>query len=305
MKPRVLIFLATYCGEKYLREQLDSLFAQKDVDIFIKCCDDCSDDSTVNILEEYKMIHSNFDYEINKKNKKFTYNFLDLMFSEKNSDFDYYAFCDQDDVWMDNKLISAIRTIESKNNKKDCKNGILYCSNLTIVDENLNYIGMMENKSACKLNKYNYLVSNLCTGCTCVMDKKFYKHVTKKYPQNIYLHDYWIFLVAVFTADYIYDINSYIYYRQHGNNQIGSNKKFFTKDKIKKFLRPKHLTSSLIKEFLVNYNDDIYADDFKYVYIAANYSNSFIEKNKLFWSLRIRRRKFNILFKLKVLFNKY
>ena len=92
-KPRVLILLSTYNGEKYLRELLDSLFNQRDVDVTVFASDDISTDSTPQILEEYKQ-KFNLDYRINKENKNFTYNFLDLIYDNKDSDFDYFALSD-------------------------------------------------------------------------------------------------------------------------------------------------------------------------------------------------------------------
>ena len=298
---KVFILMATYNGEKYLREQIDSLLNQKDIDVFIRVADDRSTDSTPAILEEYKKKYKNFDYYINEKNKGFTYNFLDLYFSIKNEEFDYCAFSDQDDVWLDDKVITGINQIEEKNSPKGC----LYCSNLKLVNEKLEEYGMQEDKGILKATRYSFLVSNIATGCTIVIDKKFYDHSVKYYPEGIHLHDYWLFLIAVFTADYIYDFGAHILYRQHGNNQIGSNKKFFTKNKLHNFFHPKHSTTTLLKEMLKGYEKDINEEDLEQIKIAAFYKESHKNKRKLFWSRKIRRRKHNPLFKLKVMLGKY
>ena len=300
MNPKVLVMLATYNGEKYLKEQINSILNQKNVDVYIRASDDLSTDNTLNILSEYKNKYSNFDFTINEKNKGFTYNFLDLIYIS-NDEFDYYAFCDQDDVWLDNKLSKAIEKIQLENNKS----GILYCSNLKLVDKNLKEYGLQEKKSILNINRYCGLTSNIATGCTCVFDKKLFLKVKKYYPNSIYLHDYWIYLIAQYTGTVVYDYNSYILYRQHENNQIGSNKKFFTKSKISNFFHPKHKTSDLLKKFLFYYEKDIYSNDLKYVKIAANYNKSTINKVKLLFSIKIKRRKYNVLFKIKVLLNKF
>lgn len=300
-KPRVLIVMSTYNGERYLREQLNSLLSQKDVEINIRVADDCSTDNTVSILEEYKKKYPNIDFYINKTNKGFTYNFLDLFFSVKNESFDYLAFSDQDDVWLDNKLISAIKMIKDNDKGK----GMLYCSNLKNVDRNLNYLSMQEKKDISKSKRYSYLVANIATGCTIVIDRKLYDISIKYYPKDIYLHDYWIFLIGAYLGNFVYDTNAYILYRQHGNNQIGSNKKFFTKNKISNFLKPKHSTTRLLDEFIKGYKDDIDPLDFKYISLAAYYKNSFKNRMKLFFSAKINRRSFKLLFKVKVLLGKY
>ena len=300
-KPKVLVLVATYNGEKYLRTQLDSILNQKDVDIFIKVADDRSTDSTKEIFEEYKQKYSNFDYYINEKNKGFTYNFLDLYFSVKDEQFDYCAFSDQDDYWLDNKGIEAIKKIEENPHP----NGTLYCSNLTLVDQDLKPFGMQEKEKILKAKKNSFLISNVATGCTIVVNRRFYDHSTKYYPQNIHLHDYWLFLIASYTAKSVYDFNSYIYYRQHQSNQIGSNKAIFTKAKFKEFFHPKHSKDELPKELLKGFEKDIFEDDLKYVKMVAFYKDSFKNKNRLLFSNKIRARRLDFIYRLRVLFKTF
>lgn len=300
-KPKVIVLLATYNGEKYLREQIDSILAQKDVDIFIKASDDRSTDNTQKIYQEYKQKYSNFDYYINENNKGFARNFLDLYYSIENEEFDYCAFADQDDFWLDNKLIEAIKLI----NKNQSEKGCFYCSNLRLADENLKEFGMQEGKAALKANKYSFIASNIATGCTTVIDHKFYNQSLKYKPDNVHLHDYWLFLVAIFTANYVYDFNGYILYRQHSNNQIGSNKKFFTKYKWDNFMHPKHSTTTLLKELINGYKNEIDPRDLEIIKMAAFYRDSFKKKCKLLFTRKIKKRTHNFLFKLKVLLNKY
>jgi len=300
-KPKVLVLMATYNGEKYLPEQIDSILAQKDVDIFIKVSDDRSTDNTQKILQCYKEKFSNFDYQINEKNKGFAYNFLDLYFSANDFDFDYCAFADQDDFWLENKMIEAIKLID----KNDSEKGCFYCSNLKLADENLKEYGMQEDKSVLRGKKYSFLVANIATGCTTVINRKFYNQSLKYRPEHIALHDYWLFLVAVFTANYVYDFNGYILYRQHSNNQIGSNKKFFTKFKWQHFMHPKYSTTTLLKELIKGYESELDPVDLKYIKTAAFYRDGFGKKMKLLFSHKIRRRKYNFLFKIKVLLNKF
>ena len=299
-KPRVLVLMATYNGEKYLREQIDSILTQTDVDVFVKVSDDRSTDNTSKILQEYKEKYSNFDYVINQNNKGFTYNFLDLYFSIKNEKFDYCAFSDQDDFWLPEKLIKAIELIQQYPNEK----GTFYCSNLTLVDENLKPFDVQEKKDVNRKQKYRFLASNIATGCTTVVDHKFYEQSIKYYPKDINLHDYWLFLIALFTAEYVYDFKSYIHYRQHTNNQIGSSKKLLTKANMQK-LHKKSKKTYLFKEFLKGYESEIYPQDLKYVKAAANCYDKFGNRFKVFFSHKIRRRKHNFIFKLLVLLGKY
>ena len=110
----VAILMGTYNGDKYLREQLDSIFKQKDVDITLFIDDDLSSDNTIDIIKEYAKNYRIY-WKVNEKNKNYTYNFLDLLFEVKDKNFDYFALSDQDDVWEEDKIISAINKLEQTN----------------------------------------------------------------------------------------------------------------------------------------------------------------------------------------------
>ncbi len=291
--------MSTYNGETYLKEQLDSLLNQVNVKVDIKISDDLSSDNTINILKEYSFEYQNITFSVNKLNKGFTYNFIDLLF-DCDEHYDYYAFCDQDDVWLENKLDQAIKLIEKENSQK----GILYCSNLTLVDENLNFIGYQEKKNINKI-RYAGLISNIATGCTCVFDNNLFKEIRKHYPTDIYLHDYWIYLIGQYVGKTIYDENSYIMYRQHIKNQIGSNKKLFSKKRIKETFNSNHPKSKLIHTFYELYQDDIHKEDLKYVELVACYKDSLLKRLKVVNSLKIRARKHNLLHKLQFLLGKF
>ena len=96
----VSIAMATYNGEKYLKEQLDSIYAQTYKDIEVIVCDDCSSDKTVEILDEYKEKYG-LKYYINEKNLGFKKNF-EKAISLCSGDF--IALADQDDIWIENKI---------------------------------------------------------------------------------------------------------------------------------------------------------------------------------------------------------
>lgn len=300
-KKTCLVLLCTYNGEKYLKQQLDSILNQDEVNVFIKVADDCSTDNTVEILETYKTCYNNFDYFINKTNKKFTYNFIDLLFSTKDTFYDYYAFSDQDDVWQHNKLSKAIEAIEThrKSNK-----GFLYCSNLIVVDENLNFIRLQENTNILKADKKTFLYKNIATGCTIVFDQNFHARCLRYYPTNIYLHDYWLFLIAAYTAEFIYDINGYILYRQHSNNQIGSNKFGLSWSRVKRFIQYKGPQSKLAAELINGYKDDIDKTDLVNLTQLSLYKNRLRYKLNLLFFKKCNGFLETLLFKLKILFNK-
>lgn len=294
--PKIVVIMSTYNGEKFVKEQIDSILAQKDVDLTLHIFDDCSKDRTVDFVKEYEKKNKNVFLHINEKNKNFTYNFLDALFSFKdNQNYDYYAFADQDDFWLEDKLISAINKIKEKGK---CS---LYCSNLKIVDENLIYAGnnMMPQNY---INKhYDILCKNIVTGCTVVMDNDFKNLATKFYPENIYLHDYWLALIANYCKDanFIYDEDpSHILYRQHGTNLIGSNKNILKKFKKKVLQKSSY---NLVKNFYQLYGNFIIENDLK-VFKKASELNKIKNRFLLFFKIKSN---FSLEFKIKLLLNNY
>ena len=297
MKPKVLVLLATCNGEKYLRQQLDSIYAQEDVEVSIFATDDGSTDSTIAILEEYKKNHS-LTIHHHGEPHEFTYNFIDAIFANKNTSFDYYAFSDQDYVWTIEKLSSAIEML-----KKNSKN--VYSSNLTIVNENLDGEALMNDDSIQRCNKYNAVFENVATGCTIVFSKAFLDLLVRYYPKNIYLHDYWVYLLAIYTDNYIYDSRSFIKYRQHGCNQIGDSSKKGVKTYYKRFKASKGHQRALCEQLLEGYRDIIGEENASIVEVMAGYKKMFSYRWKLMFSRNYKKRKHNFFKVIKLLLNKY
>lgn len=294
--------MSTYNGEKYLKEQIDSILAQKDVDLTLHIFDDISKDKTVEIAKEYEKENSNVFVHINEKNKNFTYNFLDALFSFKeNDEFDYYAFSDQDDYWIDIKLISAIKMIEEKGK---CT---LYSANLKVVDQDLKPTGYEMLDPKYKQGHYDILYGNVVTGCTIVMDKEFKNLATKHYPENIYLHDYWLAIIAHYTkgANFIYDTcPDYILYRQHGSNLIGINNKGKFKKALKKLLTKKDKIKSnqnLYNKYWQLYQDDIIDNDKIIIEKTANMNKI---KNRFYLVTHVKTM-YSFKYFIKIMLNKY
>lgn len=254
---RVLVLLATYNGEAYLKEQIDSVLAQTGVEVTILAADDRSEDGTRSVLEGYAR-DPRFSYRVNAARKNFAYNFLDLVFSA-GEDFDYYALCDQDDVWLPDKLERAVRLLGGLEKKRG--RGGLYCSNLTVTDERLRPLCMMEDESVFQTDKRTFVFENIATGCTIVFDRPFLGQIKKYYPAGIGLHDHWLLLVAAYTADCLYDFESRILYRQHGGNVIGCNRKKWTWRNLRRFLRERGSRSVLAGELLAGYREELAEED--------------------------------------------
>ena len=214
----VLVLMSTYNGEKYLREQIESIISQENIVVTLKVRDDGSTDGTIDILNEYQK-KGNLTWYTGE-NKKPAQSFMDLIY-DADLDYDYYSLSDQDDVWLNNKLSSAVEKIEN-----NCNKPALYFSMQTYVDESLN---RLNTQVIFEKEKYTFaqtFIKNMAAGCTMVMNKRLIEILKSYRPKAISMHDRWIYLVCSGVGGEIYyDKNSYILYRQHANNVTGNKSK--------------------------------------------------------------------------------
>lgn len=211
----VCVLLSTYNGERYLKEQLDSLLEQKDVNLSVLIRDDGSFDNTVNILKEYSEKNNNITFFVGK-NVGPAQSFFDLI--NKAPDADYYAFCDQDDVWDKDKMKCAIEFLR----KEDASKPNMYYSNLRIVDQDLNFYRLSHSSPSVQSNKYSSLTEDMATGCTVVFNKTAETMLRNNTPEYCSMHDTWVYMLCKFLGKTIYDFDAHISYRQHGNNVVGT-----------------------------------------------------------------------------------
>ncbi|WP_415980146.1 glycosyltransferase [Faecalicoccus pleomorphus] len=210
----ITVVLATYNGEKYLRDQLDSLLRQKGVHVKILVRDDGSKDGTIAILDEYQ--NKGFLNWYTGEHLNVQRGYLDLL--KHAPETDYYAFCDQDDVWDDDKLLFAVTELDEMPSEKPA---IYYCGQ-RLVDENLKLIST--HKIASDRSPHtNFLISNVA-GCTAVFNRSLVDAVNSVEPDFILMHDSWLFKVCLaLGGNYFADSAAHISYRQHGNNVAGLN----------------------------------------------------------------------------------
>lgn len=211
----VCVLLSTYNGEKYIIEQIESLLKQKDVNLTVIARDDGSSDNTVSILKEYSEKYNNFKY-YKGENVRPAKSFFDLIVNSPNAD--YYAFCDQDDVWDEDKLVVAVNMLEKEDNTKPN----MYYSNLRIVDKNLNFYRLSHETPSTQDSKYSCLTEDMATGCTVVFNKTTAEYVKSGTPEYCSMHDTWIYMICQFFGTTIYDFDAHISYRQHGDNVVGT-----------------------------------------------------------------------------------
>ena len=233
----IQVLMSTYNGEKYLREQLDSILEQDTVEkhgvkLKILIRDDGSKDGTQKILDEYS---NNYPEQIKwyqGNNKGVINSFFELV-EESDNKASYYAFSDQDDYWHKDKLSAGIGIIDKM--AVDSGNSIdnmpfLYCCSPLLVDENLNEIDNKMTRRPKLAQFENAVIENIVTGCTIIMNKGLRDMAKSHPPKFTVMHDWWFYLLASCYGKVYYDQKQYISYRQHGSNTVGYNT-----SKIKEF----------------------------------------------------------------------
>lgn len=213
---QIAVILSTYNGEKYLAEQLESIVDQDDVDVKLLIRDDGSRDSTVAMVRDFASRHPNVRW-VAGANMGVTGSFFTAL-KEADSDCEFFAFADQDDVWDRRKLAHAVERLKSV---ADPSVPLLYCSQVELVDERLAHLrfGRMLREISFK----NALFQNVVAGCTVVMNHRARDLILRPaITRDILLHDWWCYLAISALGWILYDDRPAIKYRQHGNNVVGS-----------------------------------------------------------------------------------
>lgn len=254
---KILILLSTYNGEKYIDEQIQSLLAQEGLDLQILIRDDGSTDRTINKLNHYKEMYPEKITMYTGPNLGVVASYFDLI--EVCSDkFDFFAFCDQDDVWDSDKLIEAVRLLESGFKQE----ALMYCSPTRMVTEDLSYLGTWPQQPQKPLTMCNSIIENVAVGCTIVLNEKAMKLIKNNLPRtlsNVIMHDWWAYICISTFGQVIFDINSYIQYRQHSHNVLGGQvDNWFMKwnKRLRRFLKGENykILSKQAREFVNCYH---------------------------------------------------
>lgn len=217
-EPQVAILLATYNGERYLAEQLESLLAQTYQNWALYVSDDGSCDSTLEILEQYR-IHMNGRLHIQQGPRRgFAANFLSMVVTGEITAH-YFAFCDQDDLWHSDKLERAVAWLQQQIPEYPA----LYCSRTRLVGSAGLPLGL--SPLLCKPPSFrNALVQSIAGGNTMVFNAALKQLATQAGNKPIVSHDWWLYiLTSGCKGTILYDTIPAIDYRQHSTNLVGSN----------------------------------------------------------------------------------
>jgi hypothetical protein len=223
--PLVCVLLATYNGERFLREQIDSVLAQDYPAVEILARDDGSTDGTVAILEEYalreparvRLLRDGQSTGLAMRN------FRLLMDA---SSAPYVCFCDQDDVWLPHKVsvsLEAMRGLERQYGKDA---PLLVFSDLRVVDDGLRTLHpslwrMEGSDPGAVWRLRSSLGQNVATGCAMMLNRRLVQ-LSLPMPDEAPHHDRWVALLATTLGHSRALAEPLVLYRQHSGNVTGA-----------------------------------------------------------------------------------
>ena len=207
------ILISTYNGERYIEEQLDSIFAQTYQDFHIYIRDDGSTDATTQVITGYMEEHGVADQIsfIAEENIGFSASFFCLLdWADQGN---YWAFCDQDDIWYPEKLAKAVAWME----KNDPNIPLLYHSAFDLgnadMSERTSY-----HPQAFDYQFYNSITSNLFFGFAVTINRKLYEMLKRAHPEEIKYHDWFAAMITAAFGKYHLSEQVEAVHRQHENN---------------------------------------------------------------------------------------
>lgn len=226
MKNNVAVLLSTYNGSKYIVELLESLSKQlfKDFDLIIR--DDGSSDSTLNAILDYQKNNQlNIHIVDSEGNVGAANSFIKLLdYANDCQQYSYFLFCDQDDIWHQDKIEVLVNTIKVEElNNPDLP--ILVHSDLSVVNDNGEKIfpsfWKFQHIDPDRNTTSRLLIQNTVTGCTAAINRALSNQI-KVDVECMIVHDWWIALVASAIGKIVPIHQQLIDYRQHEQNVIGA-----------------------------------------------------------------------------------
>jgi len=208
----ISVVIATYNGEKYLREQLDSVFAQTYAILEIIAVDDCSSDATFAILEEYAKRYPLLKIHRNAENQKHNKTFERGI---KMAQGDCVALCDQDDIWAADKLKIMMHAWDPESFLVHCDSEFIDANGKRL-DKKISDIKNLESYAS----PVPFIIGNTVAGHACIFRKELIGFVLP-FPTTI-IHDWWLAFVAATIGPVQYVDQPLVRYRQHADNVIGA-----------------------------------------------------------------------------------
>lgn len=275
------VLLSAYNGEKYIEQQIESLLKQKDVDISILIRDDGSKDNTVAILKKYE--ENSKIKIIYGQNVGFIKSFYQLVKDSPQAD--YYAFCDQDDIWNEDKLKNSLEFFDKES---ETLPSMYFCS-LKVMNIEKDKIYTPNSHKNFKLNnKHPFAQSfyiNMVYGCALVFNKIAKEFFLMMNDNQVKYHDWDMYMICAGCGKVFFDERPGLIYRQHRNNTIGFYKAGLRalKRNIKILFGDqfKNVRTKSMQKIYDIYQDYLTEESKKYAHLVLNYKNDKKSKKEL------------------------
>lgn len=219
---QICIIMAVYNGERYLPEQIDSILENSYQNITLHIFDDGSTDGSPEIIAKYEQQYPEkiFGHR-NKVNQGVIRNFLN---GTKIMDADYYMFCDQDDVWCQDKIKDTLKYMIHMEGHTPSEPVVVF-GDTKVVDQDLKEIAPSFQRQSGyhtdEIDLAHLLMENKLIGCTIMLNRAL-RDTLSDFPTEIRMHDWWVALVGAAFGKVGYLDKPLLLYRQHGNNVVGN-----------------------------------------------------------------------------------
>lgn len=211
---RVQILLSTYNGERYLREQLDSIVGQtafQSCSVLIR--DDGSSDKTVEILKEYE---DNYGFQVYSGSNLGVNGSYQWLLDHADLSCDYFALSDQDDIWMPDKIERAFAALDGSDDSVP----VLFATCSLLTNAQMEPIGTSLHPKK-GVSFYNAMLQNVCPGHTQVFNRRLLSMARGQSWEDMIVLDWWNYLLASGAGTVLFDDALTVKHRQHGDNAIG------------------------------------------------------------------------------------
>lgn len=258
----ITIVMATYNGEKYVGEQIESILASNYQDMELYIYDDGSKDNTVELLKSYETQYPGMVHVVqNETNLGHAMNFIHAL---SRTTTDYIMFCDQDDVWKKHKVATTLKRMRHMEAQLGKDTPLAVFTDATVVDGNLNVLNQSffcsGHLNPCRTDLPHLLMENKLMGCTVMVNAALRKVLqSKPLPQHARYHDWWLALIAAAFGRIGYVRESTMLYRQHGSNVVGDTGFFaYVSNRVSNLQKQREALEELYRqagEFLQLYGD--------------------------------------------------
>lgn len=251
MKKKVNILLAAYNGEKFIKEQIESILSQKtdgfELHLFVR--DDGSTDKTLEILSEYESAGKLKVFT--GENKGFAKNFLTLL--QLCDEADYYAFSDHDDIWEEDKVLKGFKMLESQP-EEDKTKPLLYFSNYEFYNDDMTS-HTPHDMGKLTPNFANALLDCPALGCTQMFNNVARTEIIRQLPDYVVGHDCWTYMVCAGLGNAIYDPSVTMRFRRHPGSASAEGMSFFKLQfwRVRTYFKKDRF--SVIRKMICNYKE--------------------------------------------------